>query len=347
MEHGNHTVVTEFILQGLSQRWELQVFFAVLLLLFYIIILPGNILIIVTIWNDPRLGSPMFFFLASLALLDICYSCVTPPKMMTNLFSGLKTISYQACIAQIFFIHFLGGAEICLLIAMAVDRYVAICHPLRYATFVTRLVCRSLVLGSWAGGFVHSMIQIILIIPLPFCGPNELDNFFCDVTQLIKLACTNTYALEFAMFVNSGLVTTTCFILLLISYGVLLVKVRKGSIEGKSKASSTCVTHIIIVFIMFSPAIYIYCRPFQDFPFDKVVAFFHTVVFPLMNPMIYTLRNKEIKAAMWRRMKKWRLVPSSKESLTWWSLDVHILVTWLDSHLYFELYQVLQCVQKA
>ncbi|XP_077171563.1 olfactory receptor 4N2-like [Paroedura picta] len=304
MESGNHTEVTEFVLQGLAENWELQLFLSALLLLFYIIILPGNILIIVTIWNDPRLGSPMFFFLSSLAFMDIFYSTVTPPKMMANLFTRQNTISYQGCLAQIFFIHFLGGAEICLLIAMAMDRYVAICHPLHYATIVTRVICWVLVGGSWTGGFIHSMIQMILIIPLPFCGPNEMDNFFCDITQIIKLACTDTYALEFAMFVNSGLVTTTCFILLLGFYGALLVKLRMGSAQGKNKAASTCITHIIIIFIMFGPAIYIYCHPFQDFPFDKVVGFFHTVVFPLMNPMIYTLRNKEIKAAMFRLLKK-------------------------------------------
>uniref|UniRef100_A0A670J6I6 Olfactory receptor n=1 Tax=Podarcis muralis TaxID=64176 RepID=A0A670J6I6_PODMU len=309
MENGNHTVVKEFVIQGLSQLWEMQLFLCVLLLLFYIIILPANFVIIVTICKDPHLGSPMFFFLANLAFLDICYSCVTPPKLMANIFSGHRTISYQGCITQIFFIHFLGAAEMFLLIAMAIDRYVAIsiCHPLHYATVMTRVVCWMLVAGSWAGGFIHSIIQVILIIPLPFCGPNELDNFFCDITQIIKLACTNTYALEFVMFVNSGLVTTGCFILLLISYGALLVKVRTGSGQGKSKASSTCITHIIIVFIMFGPAIYIYCRPFQDFPFDKIVAFFHTVVFPLMNPTIYTLRNKEIKVAMWRLMMKYKI----------------------------------------
>ncbi|XP_066487394.1 olfactory receptor 4N5-like [Tiliqua scincoides] len=307
MEQGNHTVVTEFILQGLSQRWELQLFLCALLLLFYIIILPGNILIIVTIWNDPRLGSPMFFFLASLALLDICYSCVTPPKMMANLFSGHRTISYQACIAQIFFIHFLGGAEIFLLIAMALDRYVAICHPLRYATLMTRMACWTMVGCSWTGGFMHSIIQVFFILPLPFCGPNELDNFFCDVTHFVRLACTNTYMTEFIMFVSNGLVIIVGFIFLLISYGALLVKVRTGSRLRKSKASSTCISHIIIVFIMFGPAIYIYCRPFQNFPFDKTVAFFHTVVFPLMNPIIYTLRNKEIKAAMWKYLKKYRI----------------------------------------
>ncbi|XP_053114904.1 olfactory receptor 4N5-like [Hemicordylus capensis] len=308
MGHGNHTVVTEFILQGLSHSWELQMFLSALLLLFYVIILPGNFLIIGIIWNDPSLGSPMFFFLANLALLDICYSCVTPPKMMANLFSGRTTISYLQCMLQIFFIHFLGGAEMFLLIAMAIDRYVAICHPLRYTTIVTKCVSWALVVTSWVGGFMHSIIQVILIIQLPFCGPNMLDNFFCDITQIIKRACTNTYMLEFVMFVSSGLVSAACFILLLTSYGALLVKVRMGCSQGKSKASSTCITHIIIVFIMFGPAIYIYCRPFQDFPFDKVVAFFHTVVFPLMNPMIYTLRNKEIKVAMGRLLKKYIIV---------------------------------------
>ncbi|XP_062993501.1 olfactory receptor 4N5-like [Elgaria multicarinata webbii] len=304
MKNGNYTVVTEFVLQRFAQTWALQMFFCALLLLFYIIILPGNILIIVTIRNDPRLGSPMFFLLANLAFMDICYSFVTPPKMITNIFSGSRTISYPGCMAQIFFIHLFGGAEMFLLISMTVDRYVAICHPLHYATVMTKAVCWVLVLCAWAGAFMHSMIQVILIIPLPFCGPNEVDNFFCDITQIIKLACTNTYTLQFVMFVNSGLVVTTCFILLLISYGVLLVKVRTGSSHGKNKASSTCITHIIIIVVMFGPAIYIYCRPFQDCPFDKLVAFFHTVVFPLMNPMIYTLRNKEIKVAIWRLLMK-------------------------------------------
>ncbi|XP_063159164.1 olfactory receptor 4N5-like [Candoia aspera] len=304
MDSGNHT---EFFLQGLSETWELQVLFCVLLLIFYVIILPGNILIIVTILKDPQLGSPMFFFLANLALMDICYSCVTPPKMIANLFSGYKTISFKGCLTQLFFIHFLGGAEINLLISMALDRYVAICHPLHYVTVITKPAFWVLVVVSWAGGFIHSIIQVILIFPLPFCGPNKLDNFFCDITQIIRLACTNTYTLEFVMFINSGLVTIGCFILLLISYGVLLIKVRTSASQGKSKASSTCITHIIIIFIMFVPAIYIYCHPFHDFPFDKMVAFLHTVVFPLMNPMIYTLRNKEVKVAMWRLLKNYSI----------------------------------------
>ncbi|KAJ7313032.1 hypothetical protein JRQ81_004295 [Phrynocephalus forsythii] len=307
---GNVTppAVKEFIIQGLSQIREVQLFLCALLLVFYLIILPGNILIIVTIRNDPHLKSPMFFFLANLALLDLCYSCVTPPKLMFNTFSGYTTISYVSCITQLFFIHFLGGAEMFLLIAMAIDRYVAICHPLRYATLVTRVVCWAMVVASWTGGFIHSIIQVILIVLLPFCGPNELDNFFCDINQIIRLACANTYALEYFMFVSSGLVSSACFVLLLVSYSALLVKIRKSGDQGKSKASSTCITHIIIAFIMFGPAIYIYSRPFLDFPFDKVVAFFHTVVFPLVNPMIYTMRNKEIKAAIWKLLKKYSIL---------------------------------------
>ncbi|XP_050773907.1 olfactory receptor 734-like [Gopherus flavomarginatus] len=308
MEHENGTGVTEFVLLGLSQTREIQLFLFILFLVFYSIILPANILIILTIQSDPHLGFPMYFFLANLAFLDICYCSVTPPKMLADFFSHHKTISYGGCMAQLFFIHFLGGAEIFLLMGMAFDRYVAICHPLRYASIMSREICCALVGAAWAGGFTHSILQVVLIIRLPFCGPNELDNFFCDITQVIKLACTDIYVLEFFMFFNSGLVTLMCFLLLLISYGALLVRLQMGNpSKGMSKAASTCVTHIIIVFIMFGPAIYIYCRPFQSFPPDKVVAVFHTVVFPLMNPMIYTLRNKEIISAMKRLLSRWAL----------------------------------------
>lgn len=300
----NQSMVEEFVLLGLSQTREIQLALFLFFLLFYSLILPGNFLIILTIQKEPRLNSPMYFFLANLAFLDLCYCSITPPKMLADFFSSHKTISYKGCVLQIFFLHWLGGCEIILLIGMAIDRYVAICHPLRYASLISKAMCYILVLTSWCIGFMHSIIQVILILPLPFCGPNELNNFYCDVTQIVKLACTDTDALEYIMFFNSGLATLMCFILLLISYGVLLVKVRANSDKGKSKAFSTCITHIIIIFIMFGPAIYLYCRPFQNFAFDKVVAVFHTVVFPLMNPMIYTLRNKEIKQAMLKLLGK-------------------------------------------
>ncbi|XP_024077130.2 olfactory receptor 4M1-like, partial [Terrapene carolina triunguis] len=308
IERGNSTGVTEFVLLGLSQTREIQLFLFVLFLVFYSMILPANILIILTIQGDPHLGSPMYFFLANLAFLDICYCSVTPPKMLADFFSHHKNISYGGCMAQLFFLHFLGGAEVFLLMGMAFDRYVAICHPLHYASMMSREVCCALVGAAWAVGFMHSILQVVLIIRLPFCGPNELDNFFCDITQVIKLACTDVYMLEFFMFFNSGLSIMMCFLLLLISYGALLVRLRAGDpSKGTSKAASTCVIHVIIVFIMFSPAIYIYCRPFRSFPLDKVVYVFHTVVFPLMNPIIYTLRNKEIISAMKRLLGRHRL----------------------------------------
>uniref|UniRef100_A0A8D0GBI2 Olfactory receptor n=1 Tax=Sphenodon punctatus TaxID=8508 RepID=A0A8D0GBI2_SPHPU len=309
MEKGNLTTVTEFILLGLSQAQEVQLFLFVLFLLFYAVILPGNILIIVTIQSEPRLGSPMYFFLANLALLDIFYCSITPPKMLVDFFSGQKTISYAGCIAQIFFLHFLGAAEAFLLIGMAYDRYVAVCQPLRYSALVNRRVCWSLVAMAWIGGFLHAVILVTLTAQLPFCGPNVLYNFFCDIPQVIKLACANTYEAEVLTFSNNGLVILLCFLLLLTSYTFLLLKLHgySGSAKGKSKITSTCITHIIVIFVMFCPAIYLYCHPFHTVAMEKLVAVFHTVVFPLTNPMIYTLRNKEVKVAMRRKLSRYLL----------------------------------------
>ncbi|NXS47151.1 OR4M1 protein, partial [Balaeniceps rex] len=197
METGNKTEVTEFVLLRLSQTHEVQLFLLFFFLLFYVIVLPVNILIILTVRGDPQLESPMYFFLANLAFLDICFCSITPPKMPADFFSQQKTISSRSCIAQLFFLHFLGGAEIFLIIAMAFDRYMAICKPLHYATVMRKMLCWVLVETAWAGGFTHSVIQVAFVVHLPFCGPNELDNFSCDVTQVIKLACTNTYILEF------------------------------------------------------------------------------------------------------------------------------------------------------
>ncbi|XP_019490524.1 PREDICTED: olfactory receptor 4N5-like [Hipposideros armiger] len=164
--------------------------------------------------------------------------------------------------------------------------------------------CYALLMALWVGGFAHSIAQVALIVRLPFCGPNQLDNFFCDVPQVIKLACTDTFVVELLMVFNSGLFTLLCFLGLLASYAVILCRVRGSSSEGKSKALSTCTTHIIIVFLMFGPAIFIYTRPFRAFPADKVVSLFHTVIFPLMNPVIYTLRNQEVKASMRRLLSR-------------------------------------------
>nr|XP_010967181.1 olfactory receptor 4N2 [Camelus bactrianus] len=304
METENNTVVTEFILVGLTQSQSIQLLVFVLVLIFYLIILPGNFFIILTIRSDPGLTAPLYFFLGNLAFLDASYSFIVAPRMLADFFSEKKVISYNGCITQLFFLHFLGAGEGFLLVVMAFDRYIAICRPLYYSTVMNPRACHVLLLAPWIGGFVHSIIQVALILHLPFCGPNRLDNFFCDVPQVIKLACTDTFVVELLMVFNSGLLTLLCFVGLLASYAVILCRVRGSSSEGKSKAMSTCTTHIIVIFLMFGPGIFIYTRPFRALPADKVVSFFHTVIFPLMNPVIYTLRNQEVKASMRRLLSR-------------------------------------------
>ena len=304
MKIENSTVVTEFILLGLIQSQNIQLLVFVLVLIFYLIILPGNFLIILTIRSDPGLTAPLYFFLGNLAFLDASYSFIVAPRMLVDFLSEKKVISYRSCITQLFFLHFLGGGEGLLLVVMALDRYIAICRPLHYSTVMNPRTCNALLLALWFGGFVHSIIQVALILRLPFCGPNRLDNFFCDVPQVIKLACTDTFVVELLMVSNSGLLTLLCFLGLLASYAAILCHVSGSASEGKSKALSTCTTHIIVIFLMFGPAIFIYTRPFTALSADKVVSFFHTVIFPLMNPVIYTLRNQEVKASMRRILSR-------------------------------------------
>ncbi|XP_036998769.2 olfactory receptor 4N2-like [Artibeus jamaicensis] len=303
MEIQNSTVVKEFILLGLTQSRNIQLLVLVLIFIFYLIILPGNFLIIFTIRSDPGLSAPLYFFLGNLAFLDVSYSFIVAPRMLADFLSEMKVISYKSCITQLFFLHFVGGGEGLLLVVMAFDRYIAICRPLHYSTVMNPRACYTLLLALWLGGFAHSIIQVALILHLPFCGPNQLDNFFCDVPQVIKLACTDTFVVELLMVFNSGLLTLLCFLGLLSSYAVIFCRVRGSSSEGKNKALSTCTTHVIIILIMFGPVIFIYTRPFRALPVDKVVSFFHTVIFPLWNPVIYTLRNQEVQSAMRRLLR--------------------------------------------
>ncbi|MBZ3881387.1 Olfactory receptor 4N2 [Sciurus carolinensis] len=206
MEIENETVVTEFILLGLTQSPEIQLLVFVLILIFYLIILPGNFLIILTIRSVPGLTAPLYFFLGNLAFLDASYSFIVAPRMLADFLSERKVISYRGCITQLFFLHFLGGGEGLLLVVMAFDRYMAICRPLHYSTVMSPRACYVMLLALWLGGFIHSIIQVALILRLPFCDPNQLDNFFCDVPQVIKLACTDTFVVELLMVFNSGLI---------------------------------------------------------------------------------------------------------------------------------------------
>ncbi|XP_006165741.1 olfactory receptor 4L1 [Tupaia chinensis] len=301
MNMRNSSMISEFVLLGLTNIWELELLFFFIFLLAYAAIMAGNLLIVVTVTFDSRLHStPMYFLLGNLSFLDMSISTITTPKMVTDFLRESKTISLGGCMAQMFFLHFFGGSEMTLLIVMAVDRYVAICKPLHYTAIMNRRVLLGSVLLSWTVGFVHTMSQMVFTITLPFCGPNIVDNIFCDLPLVLKLACTETYVLQLLVIADSGLLSFICFILLLISYIVILVTVRRRSSDGLSKALSTLSAHITVVTLFFGPCIFIYVWPFSRFSVDKFLSVFYSVITPLLNPIIYTLRNQEMRAAMSR-----------------------------------------------
>ncbi|KAM5246909.1 olfactory receptor 4C11-like [Ctenodactylus gundi] len=292
--------VTEFVLLGLTQDPIRKKVVFVIFLLFYLGTLMGNFLIIATIKMSPALGSPMYFFLFHLSLSDTCFSTSIAPRTIVDALLKKATISFSECIIQVFTFHFFGCLEIFILILMAVDRYVAICKPLRYTTIMNRRVCAVLVGAAWVGSCVHSLAQIFLTLSLPFCGPNAIDHYFCDLEPLLNLACADTYLVNLLLVSNSGAICTVSFVTLMLSYVVILHSLRSHSAEGRRKALSTCISHIIVVVLFFGPCIFIYTRPATTFPVDKMVAVFYTIGTPLLNPLIYTLRNAEVKNAMRR-----------------------------------------------
>ncbi|XP_025775045.1 LOW QUALITY PROTEIN: olfactory receptor 4K14-like [Puma concolor] len=299
MELQNYSLVSEFVLYGLCTSQHLQHFFFIFFSGIYVVTVLGNLIIVVTVISDPHLhSSPMYFLLGNLSFLDIWLASFATPKMIRDFLSDRKLNSFGVCMAQIFFSHFIGGAEMVLLVSMAYDRYVAICIPLYYMTMMSWQTYMDLVFISWIIGFVHSISQVAFTVSLPYCGPSEVDSFFCDLPLVIKLACMDTYVLDILMISDSGLLSMSCFVLLLVSYTVILITVRQHAAGGVSKALSTCSAHIMVVLLFFGPCIFIYVWPFSRFSVDKLLSVFYTIFTPLLNPLIYTLRNKEMKTAM-------------------------------------------------
>uniref|UniRef100_A0A8D0L4Q2 Olfactory receptor n=1 Tax=Sphenodon punctatus TaxID=8508 RepID=A0A8D0L4Q2_SPHPU len=294
----NQTMVTEFILLGFTNIYELQIFLFILVLVIYLLTLTGNIMIISLTLFDRRLHTPMYFFLRNFSFLEISFSTVIIPKMLVNLISERKTISIVACFLQSFFYFLVGISEFFLLAAMSYDRYVAICNPLRYPIIMNRRLCIQLVLSCWLGSFFFVFVTTIVITSLPYCGPNIIDHFFCDNSPLIKLACADTRLIELVDFILAIIILLGTLAITTISYiNIICTVLQLPSAKERQRAFSTCSAHIIVVSMFYGSCIFMYVRPSQSngLELNKGVAILNTVVTPLLNPFIYSLRNKQVK----------------------------------------------------
>ncbi|XP_076982733.1 olfactory receptor 4F15-like [Tamandua tetradactyla] len=299
MNGANHFVVSEFVFLGLSNSWEIQLLLFCFFFLFYVSSTMGNLLTVVTVTSDAYLHSPMYFLLANLSIIDLLFCSIAAPKMICDLFKKQKAISFGGCLAQIFFSHAVGSTEMVRLIAMAFEDmwpYIS----LNYLEIMTPWMCILILVVACAIGLMHSLTQLAFIVNLPFCGPNVLDSFYCDIPQLIKLACTETYRLEFMVTVNSGFISLGAFFLLILSYIFILASLQKHSSGGSSKALSTLSAHISVVVLFFGPLIFFYMWPSPSTHLDKFLALFDAILTPFLNPVIYTFRNREMKMAMRR-----------------------------------------------
>lgn len=296
----NTTAFNEFYLAGLSDISELQLLLFVLFLSIYLITLFTNVAIIITTWLSPNLHTPMYFFLANFSFLEMCYVSSTVPKMLSNFLVEHKSISYSGCVTQMYWFLLLGGTECYMLAAMAYDRYTAICHPLLYNIVLSKKTCIQLISGSWIIGAINALIHTALTFTLPFCA-KKINHFFCDIPPLLKLACTNTWLNEMALFFISGSVIVGSFILTIISYVKIIsaiVNIKLNS--GRRKTFSTCASHFVVVMIFYGSGIFMYFRPKSSYSMnqDRLIAVMYTIIAPLLNPFIYTFRNSDVKAAV-------------------------------------------------
>ncbi|KAM6158235.1 olfactory receptor 9G19-like [Rhynchocyon petersi] len=305
MERGNHTV-TEFILLGFSEDPVMQLILFVVFLVGYSLTVVGNTTLIVLICNDSRLHTPMYFFIGNLSFLDLWYSSVYTPKILVTCIAVDKSISFAGCLAQFFFSAGLAYSECYLLAAMAYDRYVAISNPLLYTQVMSKRLCIYFIIYCYTGGFVDAIILTSNTFTLDFCGDNVIDDFFCDVPPLVKLACDVTESYQQVLYFLLAFNVITPTVLILASYIFIIAAIlRIRSTQGRLKAFSTCSSHLISVTLYFGSFLYIYSRPSSSYSLerDKVISTFYTVLFPMLNPLIYSLRNKDVKEALKKFLK--------------------------------------------
>lgn len=302
MGQGNDSFPGTFVLLGFSEWPWLEMPLFGLVLVSYILTLMGNGSIILLSLVEPRLQTPMYFFLDNLSMLDICVTCTIVPQLLVNLWGPEKTITSWGCITQAYLFHWTGCTECALLAVMAFDRYVAVCRPLHYSLIMQPRLCAQLAATAWCSGLANSVLQATLTLQLPRCGHHTLDHFFCEVPVLIKLACGDTAANDLSLTVGAIPFALLAPLLVLVSYTLITKAVLcLPSAKGRLKALSTCSSHLAVVVLYFGPAIYMYLQPPANSTQAKFMSFFYCLITPLLNPLIYTLRNKDVKAA-WKRI---------------------------------------------
>ncbi|XP_076975775.1 olfactory receptor 8H1-like [Tamandua tetradactyla] len=307
MGRRNDTNVPDFILMGLTDSEVIQQVLFMLFLLIYLITLLGNAGMILIIHLDLQLQTPMYYFLSHLSFLDLSYSTVIIPKTLENLLTSNKYISFMGCFTQMSFFFFLAATEFFFLSSMAYDRYVAICNPLNYQVVMSTRLCRALITGSYAIGFTESLVNFVYMNSLHFCKSNVIYHFFCDMIPILALSCTDTHDIEVMIFIFGSLNVMVSLITISVSYGSILSTILKiNSTSGKRKAFSTCASHLLGVTIFYSTTIFTYLKPKHSYSLgkDQVASVFYTMVIPMLNPLIYSLRNKEVKNALFRVMQK-------------------------------------------
>ncbi|KAG8584032.1 hypothetical protein GDO81_008647, partial [Engystomops pustulosus] len=297
MENFNQTSQREFILLGLSDVPYIQYICFALFLIMYLITLSGNVLLIVGVWINERLQTPMYFFLSNLSIIDICFSSTIVPRILMNTVSTDRSISLVGCALQMYFHMALGAAECVILAVMAYDRFVAICRPLHYLTIISKKMCIGLASIAWSAGFGGASIHVTLTFQLPFCKSHHVNHFFCEMPPFFKLSCKDTQLNEIVMYIAAQIIILFAFFLTFISYVRIISTILKIiSTQGRDKAFSTCASHLLVVSMYFGPSIFMYLKPrsAQSPEIDKVMSLVYTAVTPMLNPIIYSMRNKDV-----------------------------------------------------